>query len=79
MIVNNQDNELIKFYYKTQLPTWSEILQKDKYEEQFNIELVVHADCNQTCEYCYIYKYGDQLYPKANRCSREQILKNILI
>ena len=77
MILNNQDNELIKFYCKTQLPTWTEILQKDKYEEQFNIELVIHADCNQTCEYCYIYKYGDQLYPKANRCSREQILKNI--
>lgn len=31
------------------------------------IELYITADCNQKCEYCYLIKNGDELYPKELR------------
>lgn len=39
------------------------------------IELIVRPECNQKCEYCYIYKHGDELYP--TRINKEQTLHNI--
>lgn len=41
------------------------------------IELIIRPECNQKCEYCYIARYGDTLYPHAERISRDQILKNV--
>lgn len=31
------------------------------------IELNITSDCNYKCEYCYLYKNGDKLYPKEFR------------
>lgn len=42
-----------------------------------SINLIVRPECNQTCEYCYIYKYGDELYPKEQRVSNKITLSNI--
>jgi sulfatase maturation enzyme AslB (radical SAM superfamily) len=28
------------------------------------IELIVRPQCNQKCEYCYITRYGNNLYPE---------------
>lgn len=42
------------------------------------IELIVTADCDMQCEYCYIHRYGDKLYPKELRNS-ETILDNLEI
>lgn len=69
---NFQNNELAKMILSSKLEP----------KEQFGwsnyaIELIVRPECNQKCEYCYITKYGDQLYPKETRVSREQTLKNI--
>lgn len=41
------------------------------------IELIIRPECNQKCEYCYIARYGNDLYPHSERVSREQILKNV--
>lgn len=41
------------------------------------IELILRPECNQQCEYCYIYKYGKDLYPLHKRIDKEQTLKNI--
>ena len=38
------------------------------------MELIVHPQCNQQCEYCYIYKYGKDLYP--NYVTDEEMLHN---
>lgn len=54
-----QDNDMNKKYYRNDL----------------GIELIVRPNCNQQCEYCYIYKYGKDLYP--HQISREEILHNI--
>ena len=41
------------------------------------IELIVRPECNQKCEYCYISRYGDDLYPRDERVSNETILHNL--
>ena len=36
------------------------------------IEIIVRPECNQKCEYCYIGRYGHDLYPvteRVNNCS----------
>lgn len=40
------------------------------------IELYVTSECNQKCEYCYLIKHGDKLYPKEIR-KENIILKNL--
>lgn len=41
------------------------------------IELIIRPECNQKCEYCYIARYGDELYPHAERANNEQLLSNL--
>ena len=42
------------------------------------IELYITSVCNQKCEYCYLTKHGDELYPAEIR-NKDQILKNLRI
>ena len=42
---------------------------------ELGLELIVRPECNQQCEYCYIYKHGKDLYP--TRQNKENTLKNI--
>lgn len=42
------------------------------------LELQITPTCNKSCKYCYLVKYGDDLYPKEFR-NQEQILNNISI
>lgn len=41
-----------------------------------SIEIIVTADCDQKCEYCYLHRHGEELYPHALR-DRETILHNL--
>jgi len=36
----------------------------EKYINYNRIELYLFPNCNMTCKYCYLNKYGDKLYPK---------------
>lgn len=40
------------------------------------LELNITSACNQACEYCYLVKHGNELYPKEIR-DEETILKNL--
>ena len=40
-------------------------------------EFIIRPDCNQTCEYCYLYKYGKNIYPLKSRSDKNTILNNI--
>ena len=69
-----ENNELLKtiIYSKlTQLKTTAP-------ETVDTIELYVTGDCNQKCEYCYLVKHGDQLYPQNLR-EKDLIIKNLKI
>ena len=54
------------------LPNDSQIMHINKH----GLELIIRPNCNQHCEYCYINKYGDKLYPNHN-ISSEELLSNI--
>ena len=41
-----------------------------------SLELYITSDCNQKCEYCYLQKHGEGLYPKGIRDPRT-ILSNL--
>jgi len=38
-----------------------------KSDYQTSLEMVLSPDCNLKCEYCYMNKFGDRLYPKEIR------------
>ena len=42
---------------------------------QQNLELIFSPRCNQKCEYCYLYRYGKELYPVQP--SKEKIISNL--
>lgn len=37
-------------------------------------EFIIRPECNQKCEYCYIYKHGNELY--KNHLSKNEIIHN---
>lgn len=41
------------------------------------LEIIVRPECNQKCEYCYVARYGHELYPLSERVSNEVLLKNL--
>lgn len=51
--------------------------QKDGRNLIQGIELIVRPECNQKCEYCYVARYGADLYPFSERLTNEEILHNI--
>lgn len=48
---------------------------EDYHINEQEIELIIRPNCTQQCEYCYIYKYGKDLYPEVP--SRQEILNNV--
>lgn len=49
--------------------------KKNRYINRDSLELIIRKECNQQCEYCYIYKHGKELYP--NTLSNEETLHNV--
>ena len=49
---------------------------KSYYDNSIGIELYLTATCNQKCEYCYLTKFGDKIYPLELR-DQTTILKNL--
>lgn len=69
MEINKDDDILINaFLNGTLLKT---------FENDQRVELVVRPNCNQKCQYCYLTKYGNKIYPTEYNVSNEQILNNI--
>lgn len=42
-----------------------------------HLELIITPECNQKCEYCYITKYGKDLFPMHRRADKETTLKHL--
>ena len=69
MEVTYEDHEVLKNYIKKYL-TPSKNVEKP-------VHLIIKPECNQKCEYCYLYKHGTELYPLEKRKTNEEILNNI--
>ena len=48
-----------------------------KHDQYTGIELIVSGNCNQKCEYCYLYKHQQELYP-SEIDKKELILNNLV-
>ena len=72
-----ENNELLKnildMYFFSE---WDNNTKDDFFKN--SLEIIVTSDCNLKCEYCYLYRYGDSLYPKNIR-NRQTILNNLKI
>lgn len=77
----DEQNELFySLIYNNYYKYWS---GKEKINSEFiydipSLELQITPVCNKSCEYCYLVKYGDELYPKEIR-NQDVILNNISI
>ena len=73
MTYNEEQNKVFQFIF-------DQIYLKriNSYEDNpilNTVELIITPECNLACEYCYLYRYGDQLYPKEIR-NHKTILSN---
>ena len=68
-----ENNKLLEEILFSITKAWQGKNKKEKF-----LELYVTGDCNQRCDYCYLVKYGDQIYPKEFR-KPELILNNLRI
>ena len=57
---------------------FKQLLNKASVDEKICVELFLTDECNQNCEYCYLIKHQDELYPSKYR-KPENILKNLKI
>ncbi|MHA1290510.1 MAG: hypothetical protein ACTSPB_24265, partial [Candidatus Thorarchaeota archaeon] len=49
-----------------------------EYLENFrSLELILNYRCNLACQYCYVNRYREDLYPKELYEDEEKILKNV--
>lgn len=74
----NEKQLIENFISKHYLPNIFNLNQKNKewiYGD--GIEFIIRPECNQKCKYCYITQYGDELYPKEKRVSKETLLYNL--
>lgn len=57
------------------------IFNRDHQEEGYwingeSFELIIRPECNQQCEYCYVARYGDKLYPMEKRADNKTLIHN---
>lgn len=67
-----QEKELFNYYLDNDafpFPNNNKILNINKH----GLELIIRPNCNQSCEYCYIHNYGNELYPNNNFTKEEQL------
>ena len=72
-LFKKQNDELFEFIIFNKF-----ISEMKKEQNTTNVELFISPECNQKCEYCYLIKNEDFLYPKEIR-NHDNILKNLKI
>lgn len=75
----NKDDVLFLNSYlnsKIFIKSYDEVNEKIIFPQK-TLQLIVRPECNQKCDYCYITKYGNELYPKEERVNNQIILNNL--
>lgn len=72
----NQDIFHIERSFEHILMSPDMILDRNRWSRQ-GIELIIRPECNQKCEYCYIARYGKELYPMEQRLDKDQIVAKL--
>lgn len=69
-----ENNQLFRNLIHTIEKEW----HKPYNEQKMNVEFCITPECNQQCEYCYLQKHKDELYPLETR-NKDTIIKNLKI
>lgn len=73
-----ENDELLKYLLdKRFFEVWEEGSDNTLWKAT-NLELFITSTCNLKCEYCYLNRFEDKLYPKENRKPKD-ILNNLKI
>lgn len=61
----NQNSEVCKnILEKTYFSSWRNVDSNSKIPCQYEeIELIINGKCDQACKYCYLTRFGNELYP----------------
>lgn len=70
MEIKQEDIDVLKYYLKNYFSVKDSDIEKP-------LHLIVRPECNQTCEYCYLYQHGKELYPIEQRKDKNGLLKNL--
>lgn len=46
---------------------------------KLKLELIISPECNQNCKYCYIAKFGKDLYPLEERVNQTDTINNLKV
>lgn len=69
-----EQKTILDYYLNTELFPLHE--SGKHYVNKNDLEIIVRSQCNQSCEYCYLTKYRNSLYPNEP-LEKETILNNI--
>ena len=65
MILVPEDKEMLKTFLNNYL--FKNKIKNKLVASNADVELIIRPECNQKCSYCYITKYGNELYPPEKR------------
>lgn len=73
-ILQQEKNDVLKFILNERFfQYWHNGRLNPKYAD---LEIFITPDCNQTCEYCYLCKRKEELYPRET-LQRDNLIKNL--
>lgn len=75
MILVPEDKEMLKTFLDNYL--FKNKIKNKLVASNADVELIIRPECNQKCSYCYITKYGNELYPPEKRVDNFQLLNNV--
>jgi len=76
MSFKEENDALIKSYLDRTFFRGFKDPTNDRYMNYNNMEIILNYKCNLACEYCYVNRFGDELYPEEYQ-DDELILKNL--
>ena len=65
-------------YWQSFGEAWYNNQDTSKFKRGLTLELYITPECNQNCEYCYLVKNRDEIYPKEIR-DHDTIIHNLEI
>lgn len=80
----SEQNQVLQLAIDDIFSLWSKTTKEQRHfldligcgREQYFLELYITASCNQSCQYCYLNRFGDKIYPKEIRDNKE-IISNL--
>ena len=71
------DNLMKNYLDRVFFDSWKQPLRRRKNEAYSRLEFIITRDCSFDCEYCYMKKNNENMYPKETYKNKEETIDNI--